>query len=96
MYKRQVIDQSVNATAYKLPWRLEYQTAYFWQVTPVEPIPGDPSPVFAFITEKEPAAQVQISPPGDNAIKGLLIAVIFSLLALSLSLVIFSRNRHDR
>ena len=91
-----VIDQAVNATAYKLPWRLEYQTAYFWQVTPVEPIPGDPSPVFAFITEKEPAAQVQISPPGDNAIKGLLIAVIFSLLALSLSLVIFSRNRHDR
>jgi hypothetical protein len=90
-----VIDQSVNAIAYKLPWRLDYRTAYFWQVTAVEPIPGDPSPVFAFTTENEPAEQVQISPPGDNAIKGLLIAVIFSILALSLALVIFSRSRRD-
>jgi hypothetical protein len=93
---RPVIDQAVNSTAYKLPWRLDYQTAYFWQVTPVEPIPGDPSPVFAFTTENEPVAPFHVSLPTDNATNGLLIALIFSLLALSLALVVFSRNRHNR
>ncbi len=91
-----VIDQEVKATAYKLPWRLDYQTSYFWQVTAVDPVPGDPSPVFAFTTENGPPAQVQISPPGDNAIKGLLIATILSLLTLSLALVIFSRSKRGR
>jgi hypothetical protein len=91
-----IIDQEVKATAYKLPWRLDYQTSYFWQVTAVDPLPGDPSPVFAFTTEHGPPAQVQISPPGDNAIKGLLIATILSLLALSLALVIFSRSKRGR
>jgi hypothetical protein len=93
---RPVIDQAVNSTAYKLPWRLDYQTAYFWQVTPAEPIPGDPSPVFAFTTENEPVAPFHVSLPTDNATNGLLIALIFSLLALSLALVVFSRNRHAR
>lgn len=91
-----VIDQTVTATAYKLPWRLDYQTAYFWQVTPVEPIPGDPSPVFAFTTENEPAAQVHISPPSDNTTNGLLIAFIFVFLTWSLVLAITFRNRRNR
>jgi hypothetical protein len=90
---RPVIDQTVNATAYKLPWRLDYQTAYFWQVTPADPIPGDPSPIFAFTTEDEPVTQVQISPSSDNAIKGLLIAVIFVMLFAISYLVIRDRNK---
>ncbi|MCX6001569.1 MAG: hypothetical protein NTY79_03430, partial [Chloroflexi bacterium] len=91
-----VIDQAVNATAYKLPWRLDYQTAYFWQVTPVEPIPGDPSPVFAFTTENEPAATFHAGLPTDNATNGLLIALIFAFLVWALVQAITFRNRHDR
>jgi hypothetical protein len=91
-----VIDQAVNATAYKLPWRLDYQTAYFWQVTPLEPIPGDPSPIFAFTTENAPPAQVQMIVPGDNATNGLLIALIFAFLISSLVQAIIFRNRHQR
>ena len=91
-----VIDQPVNATAYKLPWRLEYQTAYFWQVTPVEPIPGDPSPIFAFTTENEPDATFHAGLPTDNAANGLLIALIFAFLVWALVQAITFRNSHDR
>ncbi len=88
-----VIDQAVNATAYKLPWRLDYQTAYFWQVTPVEPIPGDPSPVFAFTTQHEPAQPVQAGLPPDNTLKGLLAAAIVVMLFAVSYLVIRDRNK---
>ncbi|MCX6005179.1 MAG: hypothetical protein NT082_05855, partial [Chloroflexi bacterium] len=37
-----IVDETVRATAYQLNGRLNYRTAYFWQVTPVEPVPGDP------------------------------------------------------
>jgi hypothetical protein len=87
-----VIDQAVNATAYKLPWRLDYRTAYFWQVTPLEPVPGDSSPVFAFSTENEPAQPVQAGLPPDNTLKGLLAAAIVVMLFAISYLVIRDRN----
>ncbi len=88
-----VIDQSVDAAAFKLPWRLEYATAYFWQVTPLKPVPGDSSPVFSFITAAEPRSQVPMI-PSDNTTNGLLAALVFTILfGLSIQVIIYRNNR---
>jgi hypothetical protein len=91
-----IIDQAVNATAYELPWRLDPQTAYFWQVTPADPVPGDPSPIFTFTTADGPPPQARITAPGDNAINGLLIALIFAFLTWAMVLAVTYRNRQTR
>ena len=94
--KQPVIDQAVNTTAYKLPWRLSNKTAYFWQVTPLEPVPGDSSPVFSFTTEDEPAQPAQAGLPPDNVKEGLLVANIFVMLFVASVLVIRDRNKRGR
>ena len=87
-----VIDQTVDATAFKLPWRLEYDRAYFWQVTPLKPVSGDSSPVFSFTTAAEPKVQVPVI-PSDNTTNGLLAALVFTILfGLSIQVIIY-RNR---
>jgi len=48
------VDETVRSTSYKLDSRLNYRTAYFWQVTPLDPVPGDPSPVFSFNSQDSP------------------------------------------
>jgi len=89
-----VIDQTVDASAYKLPWRLEYATAYFWQVTPLKPVPGDSSPIFSFNTAAEPASPPQVI-PADNTTSGLLVALVFTILfGLSIQVIIY-RNRRQ-
>jgi hypothetical protein len=88
-----VIDQSVDATAFKLPWRLNYSSAYFWQVTPLEPVPGDNSPVFSFNTAAEPSVSTP-GIPSDNATSGLLAALVFTILiGLSIQVIIYRNNR---
>ena len=88
-----VVDQMVDAAAFKLPWRLNYATSYFWQVTPLEPVPGDSSPVFSFNTAAEPA----VSTAGihsDNTTNGLLVALVFTILiGLSIQVIIHRNNR---
>ncbi len=88
-----VVDQSVEAAAFKLPWRLNYATAYFWQVTPLEPVPGDNSPVFSFNTAAEPAA-MPAAIPADNTTSALLAALVFTILiGLSIQVIIHRNNR---
>ena len=88
-----VIDQTVDAAAFKLPWRLEHSRAYFWQVTPLKPVPGDSSPVFSFNTAAEPTVSTSIIPP-DNTTNGLLVALVFTILfGLSIQVIIYRNNR---
>jgi len=89
-----VIDQTVDAAAFKLTWRLEYARAYFWQVTPLKPVPGDSSPVFSFNTAAEPTVPTSGIPP-DNITNGLLVALVFTILfGLSVQVIIY-RNRRQ-
>ena len=88
-----VVDQPVDAAAFKLPWRLNYATAYFWQVTPLEPVPGDSSPVFSFNTAAEPSVSTA-GIPADTTTSGLLVALVFSILiGLSIQVIIHRNNR---
>jgi hypothetical protein len=88
-----VIDQAVGATAFKLPWRLEYDRAYFWQVTPLKPVPGDSSPVFSFTTAAESMTPIPTI-PSDNATNGLLAALVFTILfGLSIQVIIYRNKR---
>jgi len=90
---RPMIDQAVDTTAFKLPWRLEYAKAYFWQVTPLKPVPGDSSPVFSFTTAAEPKIQVPMI-PSDNTTNGLLAALVFTILfGLSIQVIIYRNSR---
>jgi hypothetical protein len=87
------IDQTVDAAAFKLPWRLEYARAYFWQVTPLKPVPGDSSPVFSFTTAAEPKIPTPAL-PSDNTTNGLLAALVFTILfGLSIQVIIYRNNR---
>ncbi|MCX5993393.1 MAG: hypothetical protein NT177_04145, partial [Chloroflexi bacterium] len=90
---RPVIDQPVDAAAFKLPWRLNYATAYFWQVTPLEPVPGENSPVFSFNTAAEPAVSPSII-PADNTFSAVLATFTFTLLFfLSVQVIMHRNNR---
>ncbi len=93
-FNNRVIDEVVESTAYKLIARLSYKTAYFWRVTPLEPIPGDPSPVFSFTTHDidTPPAQPASSP--NNITNALLIALIVVIIcALWVQVVFFHTRR---
>jgi len=88
-----VVDQSVDAAAFKLSWRLNYATSYFWQVTPLEPVPCDSSPVFSFNTAAEPAVSTA-GIPSDNTTNGLLVALVFTILiGLSVQVIIYRNKR---
>ncbi|MGD0854915.1 MAG: hypothetical protein ABSA18_03825 [Dehalococcoidia bacterium] len=89
-----VIDEKVENTAYKLFTRLSYKTAYFWQVTPVEPIPGDPSPVFSFTTQDMDNPPAQLASSTNHVTDALLIALIVVILcALWVQVVFFHTRR---
>jgi hypothetical protein len=88
-----IIDQSVDAAAFKLPWRLNYSSAYFWQVTPLEPVPGENSPVFSFNTAAEPAVSPSAA-PADNTLSAVLATFTFTILiALCIQVIIHRNNR---
>jgi hypothetical protein len=87
-----IIDQKTEATSYKLFDRLSNNTVYFWQVTPLEPIQGDPSPVFSFTTQDGPP------PPGqptstNNTTNALLVALIVVIICFLWVQVVFFRRR---
>ncbi len=88
-----VVDEKVQGNAYRYRLRLDYAQSYFWQVTPLEPVAGEPGPVFSFTTV-ERAAPAGI--PGqipDNTANGLLITLILVILfGLSLQVVIYRRR----
>ncbi|MBN1691855.1 MAG: hypothetical protein JW901_12640 [Dehalococcoidia bacterium] len=91
-----IIDEQVQNTGYRLFTCLSYNTSYFWQVTPMEPVPGDPSPVFSFNTEKALVPPTQIIPQGISSLEALMIAGIVVILVGLWVQVIFFRRRNSR
>ncbi|MGD0354525.1 MAG: sialidase family protein [Dehalococcoidia bacterium] len=90
-----IIDEKVRGTAYNLNWGLSYRTAYFWQVTPLEPVPGDPSPAFSFTTADGPALPSRFIPLDDNSTNALLITLILVILfGLFIQVTIYQRRLH--
>lgn len=89
-----IIDEAVHSTAYKFNGSLNHKTAYYWQVTATEPIPGDPGPVFSFTTEDRSILPAHFNQSGDNTTNVLLITLIFVILfGLSVPVIIFHRRR---
>ena len=88
-----VIDQAVDAAAFKLPWRLNYSSAYFWQVTALEPVLGDSSPVFSFNTAAEQVV-LPSAVPADNTFSAVLATFSFIFLfGLCIQVIIHRNNR---
>jgi hypothetical protein len=69
-----LVDEVVPTTAFEYDGMLDYGKAYFWQVTPLRPYPGQPSPVFSFTTEDLPKT-VQPVPQMSNQLLQILMAV---------------------
>jgi hypothetical protein len=92
-FNNPVIDEKVEGTAYKLFTRLSYKTAYFWQVTPLEPIPGDLSPVFSFTTQDMAISPVQLTSSANNTTNALLIVLIVLIIFALWVQVVFFRRR---
>ena len=90
-----VVEDFTPTTAYSLPVRLNYNTAYFWQASAVEPVPGDAGSVFTFSTESAPV--VADSLPGSTAdsVPGWAIAVIVAgaLLVIIVTIAAFRAGR---
>jgi len=57
----------VPSTAYEYDGKLDWNTAYFWQVRAIEPIVGEPSPVASFtvVVREVLAAPSAPSPPSS-------------------------------
>jgi hypothetical protein len=92
--RRPIVDEKVSGTAYELFSRLSYGTAYFWQVTPLEPVPGDPGPVYSFTTQDSPAMAAQLFASGDNTTNALIIALILIVLfGLSVQVLVHRRRQ---
>ncbi|MHB8085084.1 MAG: hypothetical protein ACYDHZ_04615 [Dehalococcoidia bacterium] len=89
-----LIDEKVTGTAYNLNWKLSNKTAYFWQVTPLEPLPGEPSPVFSFTTAG-PDSPSRLVRTDDNTTNGLIITLILVILfGLSVQVILYRRRQH--
>ena len=73
--------------------RLSPNTAYFWQVTPADPTPGDASPIFSFITRGRTNTTLQILSTGSSSTDALLIALIVVILFALWVQVVFFRRR---
>lgn len=70
-----VVEDFTTTTAYSLPVKLQYDTAYFWQASAVEPVPGDAGSVFTFTTESAPSSSTQAAAAAE-LVPGWAIAVI--------------------
>jgi len=88
----------VPTTAYKYRGSLNYGASYFWQVTPVRPYPGQPSPVFSFTTVAIPNP-VQPAEQMSNQLLQLLLAVfllnILGNVTVITVMVLVHRRRGD-
>jgi hypothetical protein len=90
-----VVQDYLPTTAYKYNGRLDYDTSYFWQVTPTKPLPGEPSPVFCFITVVEPTPSQVPSPLYDQLLQWLQVSVLINVLGFVSVLgmiIVFSRR----
>lgn len=97
--ERPIINETVKGTSYKLFTRLSNETAYFWQVTPVEPVAGDPSPVFSFVTRDAAAPAPSPDQPqpvaGDQANTIVLMVFTLAILISAVAHAILYHRRHS-
>ncbi len=70
-----IVEDFTSTTAYSLQVRLDYDTSYFWQVSAVEPVPGDAGSVFTFSTESAPS-KADHGAPDAGTVPGWAIVVI--------------------
>ena len=56
-----LVTVELSDTGYEYTGKLEYGTAYYWQVMALEPAPSDPSAVFSFTTEVQQIQEPVIS-----------------------------------
>jgi photosystem II stability/assembly factor-like uncharacterized protein len=91
-----VVQENLPTTAYKYSGRLDYDTAYFWQVTATKPLPGEPSPVFSFTTMPEPAAKPETAPLYEQLLQWLQISVFINILGFVVilgTMIVLGRRR---
>ena len=82
-----VVEDFTPATSYALKVKLNYDTAYFWQASAVEPVPGDAGSVFTFSTEPAPIVKNPAG-PGAEHVPGWAIAVIVTAAILTVIVTI--------
>ena len=75
-----LVDEVVPTTAFEYSGRLDYGEAYFWQVTPLRPYPGQPGPVFSFTTEDLPRPVQPASQMSDQLLQILLAVFLLNIL----------------
>lgn len=87
-----VVEEFTSTTSYGLKGSLDYETAYYWQVTAVEPVPSDPSAVFIFQTTEAPEVVVFASGSDASSIPPWALAVIIAgILLISITLFLIIR-----
>jgi len=95
---RILVNEVVPTTAFECRGMLDYRKAYFWQVTPLRPYTGEPSPVFSFTTEELPRA-IQPAPQISDQLLQILMAVfllnILGNVTMITLLVLLHRQRSN-
>ena len=88
-----VKQDTVSSTAYLYTGNLKYSTSYFWRVRPVEPAPGDWSPVFTFTTASEPAPPPPPEKPAPTPLWVWVVIAIGAILVIVTLVLIFKTRR---
>ena len=88
-----VKQDTVSTTAYLYTGNLKYSTSYFWRVRPVEPAPGDWSPVFTFTTASEPAPPPPPEKPAPTPLWVWVVIAIGAILVIVTLVLIFKTRR---
>ena len=92
---RPLLSTTVSSTAMLYSGQLRSGTAYFWRVTPVEPVPGDSSATFSFLTA--PAAAPAPLIPGTPSIPlWAIISMAIVMLAMIAVVILIYRERNSR
>ena len=93
-----LVDEVVLTTAYKYRAKLDYGSSYFWQVTPLSPLPGQPSPVFSFTTVAIPKPVQPAEQMSNQLLQPLLAAFLLYILGnvtVIAVMVLLHRRRAD-
>lgn len=84
---------TVSSTAFQYDGSLKYSTNYYWKVRPVEPAPGDWSPVFVFSTEAQPAPPPPPEKPAPTPLWVWVVIAIGAILVIVTLVLIFKTRR---
>ena len=88
---RPLLSTTVSSPAFLYAGQLKSGTAYFWRVTPTEPVPGEPSATFSFHTTPA-AAPAHTTPVSQSIPLWAIIGMAIGLLAIVTLLVLILRR----